>query len=1106
MRKELALLLSFMLLCYCFAPFVSAEESAAPKTPATTTVPSPSPSSSPKPSPKPSTKPSPKPSAKPSTTKPAASPTVTADTYLADQLSDLKSLSKDDKKKISVLLKMDAIEKSSVDTFGVDDAINRAQLAKTATFVLGLTIDNAVTGSSFSDVQTNDTSRSFIEALKTAELTYDGVDNKFNPTATVSRQELAMLLIKGLGLDDKAKKAAPSKDETVDANYKSYVTYALQQKLMTNQTGGKFGGNVTVTRKMLALASYAALQLHLTTAKPAKASIAEVKVIGKNKLTVRLNREVDSNKAVLNVTKMGYLDSDNKPVKFEPITTWSDDSTTATLEMSDDLEFAQYQVILSGVDVAVGTMSFMPENERAAKFEFVTTTEKLPWSKALIEYKAVNQYGEPMKLSASNVNVYVSAPKQVQATILAESNAIILDLSDLRPDNTIAVNVLEKSGYLNVNKTFTIGDMPQVKKVDLGDPKNNLKLPVGQLVFQAGGRAYLTFKAYDQYGNRIIDPKILNMGLFKSFTGTIGNVFKMDGPNDFVDFDNDGYPELQLAVYSDLDSNKEVTVNLMFNGETVSQTFTVAAPKTAYSIVIGPVTTPFTEGDKDKSISLKIVDSSNQELTSTEIAELETTGKISVYATGGLVVEASPNTRTDPKTNITRNVAIDLNGTIHVKQVTSAGPATVYVRVNGLNQTVSLPLMIEPARKPNTIKLDEGNSARTILLINTLSQSKTNGVFKIYDQFDQVYSTKRDDYKVEMKLEKLSGVTGAVYTAGAVTLTDATPVVMREITDIVKASGGDGISINFKTDPTKKGSYKVTATLVHLAGNGQIQERLSTDSIIVDVDDINYPNLTYSLDLGSSSDLLAVGRILYDAAKVNSVTNATYLFSNYSSLARGVTILTKDSAGLDTGLSVKVRAVTSDNPKAMAYNNGKIIGLDSGKFNLTVFFDTPSGVKSLTQSLGSGIDSMAPTGIKISSGNPKTIKEGEKLQLNGLYLWDTQLMGQLQAATNYGTFTNVCKDKENKATTCASAVTIQDQIGPANDFIGLQSFIGDIIYTELDPAKQDTVSVNPNFTLAYTRNPNSSNPATNNIQQFNIYLVGGTQILKFTVILGKVGA
>ncbi|MBD0378674.1 S-layer homology domain-containing protein [Paenibacillus sedimenti] len=1089
MRKEIALILSFMLFCYCFSPFVYAEEaaSASPTTPTTSATPS----------------------TKPSETKPAASSeTVTSDTYLADQLSDLKGLSKDDKKKINVLLKMDAIEKAQSGTFGVDDPITRAQLAKTATLVLGLTIDSIVTLSTFSDIQSNDPARSYIEALKKASLTYDTVDNKYNPTGAVTRQELAMLLVKGLGLDEKAKAADPVKDETVETAYKSYVAYALQQKIMTNQTGGKFGGNVPVTRKTLALAAYEALKLHTTTAKPSKVSIAELKVIGKNKLSVRLNRDIDIDKAVLSVTKAGFLDSDNKPVEFEPNTTWSDDNMTATLEMSDDFEFAQYHVVLSGVDVANGTMAFMPENERAAKVEFVTATDKLSWSKALIEYKAVNQYGENMKLSPGNMSIYVGAPKRVTSTILADSNAIVLDLSDLTPDSTISVNLLEKSGYISVGKSFTVGDIPQVKKVDLGDTKSNLKLPAGQLVFQAGGRAYLTFKAYDQYGNRIVDTKYLNMGIFKNYAGAWGNVFRTDGPNDFIDFDNDGYPELQLAAYPDLDSNKEVTVKLIFNGEEVSQTVTVATPKSPYTVVIGPLTTPLTEGDQNKEIGLKVIDSANKELDSTEIAPLEMAGKISVYATGGLVLEADPATRTDPKTGQVRNVAINLNGTIRVKQVTSAGPATINVRINGLNQTVTYPLMIEPARKPNTIKLDEGNSARNILLINTLEKSKTNAVFKIYDQFDEAYSTKKVDYKVEMKLEKISGVTGAVYTTGNVALSDANPVVLKEITDIVK-SNGDGQSITFKPNPGMKGTYKLTATLVHLDSNGQIQERLSSDSVVVDVDDQNNPNLTYALDI-KSGDLLAIGRILYDTQKINSVTNAVYLFTYYSALAKDVNVITKDALGLDTGLSVKVRAVTSDNPKAMAYSTikgvGKIIGLDSGKFNFTVYFDTPNGVKSLTQSLGSGVDSMFPSGIKAQGGgSPKTIKDGTSKQLNGLYLWDKTLIGELRVETNsYGTFINICKSADNKeAKSCAEAVTNQDQINPIMDLIGMQAFIGDIVYNELDPSKQDSVSINPELTLNYTRNPKSSNPDRNNIQQFTMYLVGGTQMLKYTIILGN---
>ncbi|MFC3840233.1 S-layer homology domain-containing protein [Paenibacillus sp. MAH-36] len=1091
MRKELALILSFMLLCYCFAPLVSAEEAAAPKTSTTTTA-----------------APAPKSTTKPAATKPAApSSSVTADTYLADQLSDLKSLSKDDKKKISALLKMDAIEKSSADTFGVDDTINRAQLAKTATLVLGLTMDNMSKGSSFTDVQTNDASRIYIEALKNANLTYDVVDNKFNPTAVVTRQELAMLLIKGLGLDDKAKAAAPSKDETVDANYKSYVTYALQQKLMTNQTGGKFGGNVNVTRKTLALASYAALQLHLTTAKPAKASIAEVKIIGKNKLTVRLNREVDSNKAVLNVTKMGYLDSDNKPVKFEPTTSWSDDSTIATLEMSDDLEFAQYQVILSGVDVANGTMTFMPENERAAKIEIVTTTEKLPWSKALIEYKATNQYGEPMKLSGSNVNVYVNSQKRITSTILADSNAIILDLSELRPGDIFAVYLLEKSGYLNINKTFTVGDMPQVQKVDLGDEKNNLKLPAGQLSFQAGGRAYLTFKAYDQYGTRIVDPKILKMGLFKTFTGAIGDVFRMDNPNDFVDFDNDGYPELQLAAKSDLDSSKEVTLNLLFKDEQVSQKITVYTPKSAYTVVIGPIVTPLTEGDLDKSISLKILDSANQELTSTEIAALETTGKISVYATGGLKLEASPATRTDPKTNQTRNVNIDLNGSIHVKQVLSAGPATIHVQINGLNQTVTLPLMIDSARKPNTIKVDEGNSSRNFLLLNGVSPS-TKAIFKIYDQFGEEYKTTRDDFKVEMKLEKLSGETGAVKEiTGPTKLSDATPTALLDIGKVFNQQ------FAFAPDAVKKGSYRLTATLFQTELNGTSQLAVGSDSVTVDVTDPVSANLTYGLDMGSGGDLLAIGRILKDSGKLESVTDATYLFNNYLPLSKPISVLVKDSGGVVTGLKVPIRAFTSDNPRAIAYSPTKsaIMGLDTGKINFTFYIDTPRGVQTLAASLGSNIDSMVPTKLAVS-GSSRTITqvtygddgkgfplEGSMtMPLNGLLLWDGNLMGQIQVSTNgYGTFTNVCKG--NKAGDCATAPTKQDQFSSFNDLLGLQMFVGDIIYTETDTKYQDVVTINPDFKLSYTRK--GKDLMKNNIQQFTMYLVGGTQMVKYTIIM-----
>ncbi|UJF35582.1 hypothetical protein [Paenibacillus hexagrammi] len=105
-------------------------------------------------------------------------------------------------------------------------------------------------------------------------------------------------------------------------------------------------------------------------------------------------------------------------------------------------------------------------------------------------------------------------------------------------------------------------------------------------------------------------------------------------------------------------------------------------------------------------------------------------------------------------------------------------------------------------------------------------------------------------------------------------------------------------------------------------------------------------------------------------------------------------------------------------------------------------------------------------------------------------------MGQIQVGTNgYGTFVNQC----TVSTSPCPSDKNQDQFTSINELLSLQAFIGDVVYTETDPSKQDTVTVNPDFTLSYTRN--GSDKTKNNIQQFTIYLVGGTQQKKTQIIL-----
>ncbi|KQX58712.1 S-layer homology domain-containing protein [Paenibacillus sp. Root444D2] len=184
-----------------------------------------------------------------------------------DDFKDLKDLPQDVKDKLDSLIKGGVFNGLTEDTFGLDAEMNRAQFAKVAGIIFKLTIDETLKSSTFTDVRSDDPANSYalpyIEALKKAGLTngYDAEGKTYKPSGAVSRQELAAFLIRGLGLEEDAKKATPVSDNTVDDWAKGYVALALEKKLMTNQEDGKFSGSKSATRKMLALASYEAKNL-----------------------------------------------------------------------------------------------------------------------------------------------------------------------------------------------------------------------------------------------------------------------------------------------------------------------------------------------------------------------------------------------------------------------------------------------------------------------------------------------------------------------------------------------------------------------------------------------------------------------------------------------------------------------------------------------------------------------------------------------------------------------------------------------------------------------------------------------------------------------------
>ena len=140
--------------------------------------------------------------------------------------------------------------------------MNRAQFAKVAALIFNLKVDADVKTSSFKDVKADDAANGYalpyIEAVKKAGITEGYGEGTFNPAGTVTKEQLATFLVRGLGMNEDAKKTPGVNDATVSDWAKGYVALALEKKLLANGADGKFGGASNATRDLLVTGAYEA--------------------------------------------------------------------------------------------------------------------------------------------------------------------------------------------------------------------------------------------------------------------------------------------------------------------------------------------------------------------------------------------------------------------------------------------------------------------------------------------------------------------------------------------------------------------------------------------------------------------------------------------------------------------------------------------------------------------------------------------------------------------------------------------------------------------------------------------------------------------------------
>ncbi|MBD2868509.1 S-layer homology domain-containing protein [Paenibacillus arenilitoris] len=979
-----------------------------------------------------------------------------------DQFTDLKHLPAEVKNKFDVLIKSGIFHGISDDRFGLDLKMNRAQMAKVASLIFELPVDYGLSASSFSDVAKEGPhgyALPYIEALKAAKMT-KGSDAKgtlYNPSGEVGRQELATFLIRGLGLEDEALEAKPVDDRTVSQWARPYVALALENKLLANKYGGTaFEGAAPVTRYELALAAYEARNLFIAGKVPDKASIVNAHPTGAKEVTVWLNKEVDTGKAKLGVTR----DGSDRPGDIE----WASDKMTATITLDQKLTQGKYLVKLTGLDeeaVDRTEAEFTAQDERLAAFRFASSSDILPQAKVIIPFKAVNQYDEESDWTASDFRIEVGADK-VRAVPLAGKQAFQLDLSRHTKGAPVSVILMPNPMTADtspVSKLFTVGDPPIVSRVELGE----LKFLGSDKALKPGGRAYQLFSAFDQYGFRISDADLLNgeRGITTAFSEP--GVFR-DNPSmgKLFDYDNDGYPDLSIEVSPDVKIGKEVSLMLFTRiyGQQTSVKLKVKAAQMPASVEFDFADT-LTVGEEDVYIPIIVKDEEGVALSQSQIVDAETSGLLQVASSGQLVVEADPPFRTDYSVtpNVSRKAAIQANGTdrgkIRIARAAGAGQALVSVILPHTGKSAQLSVYVEEPqeRVPASVKLDGDSS---ILLLPGKEQQVK---FKILDQYGDQFNAALPDYKVEYKLERTAGEAGAVTTKGAAVLNDETAAVRIEMND----SSGKGVT--FVADPAKTGSYRLSVSLIRVDSSGALIGILSSASAVAEVYG-GSQTLTYEMELDDT--LFAAGSYYYERKEITTVTDSTYLLASRDLFAREIEISAKDEQGRDVALpSGIIRQIGSSDPDVIGDDDvSRIIGLSAGKATVTVIFDTPTGARTLSKEVVVKDERPAIQEMKVD----KSANVIDSSLPNGLLPWDERLMKKVTVTDQYGN--SVANDK----------------IAEYNDLFGISFLIGDIHYVpNTSPDKKDKIYIDDGNRIVYK--PGSGNEDEPNMTDFTLTAV-----------------
>jgi len=375
----------------------------------------------------------------------------------------------------------------------LDQNMTRAQAAKIIALILGLD-ENAGAADIYKDLAEAKWAEGFIGAATEMGILEGRGGGIFAPTADVTIQELAKIMVEALGIEVNEDATVEGADEWAG----KYVAAALAAGLIPEQSDY----TVPASRQLLVEASYTAYESVSN-----EKWIKSAKQTGVRTVSIDLQGSFDPDATSVAIERIGE-DGDRTAVGIESLE-W-DGGSAVTVVLSDVAEAGKYEAKLTveqDGETAVYTFSYTVEPEQVSRVE-LGGADQLPRADNVeVPYILYNQYGEPMSEPPADLKVDVASSADVKPH--PDRQALLVNLAGWN-ENRVDIHLLvNEKNY--TNRTYQVGDKPVIESVETDGFVNEAGSPVDRL--KKGESAWLLLRPYDQYGNLITDVDWLNENL-----------------------------------------------------------------------------------------------------------------------------------------------------------------------------------------------------------------------------------------------------------------------------------------------------------------------------------------------------------------------------------------------------------------------------------------------------------------------------------------------------------------------------------------------------------------------------------------------------------------